>query len=659
MTADLIVDFLRQVNEVLTAATVIVAFSMLLYNLTHGMNDRVARASSWLLGCVTIIYLGDVFVALSKQPRSIENWLRFEWIGLAIAPAALFHLSDTLLSTTGLRSRGRRRRVVRLLYMIGACFLVAGVFTELLVHSLVLQPAALMKPGGMFGLYVIFFVSASGFALNNVRRTRERCLTRATRRRMSYLMFTLLLPVAGIFPYSLLFTQPAESSPLGLWFLINLGNLAIVLMLALMAYPLSFFGPKKPDRVIKSELLSFMLRGPVTGVAVLVVVMFVPRLSGIGIPGAELVPFAAVSIVLALQWSYTAIIPFLERKLIYTGDQESVQRVQELSEHLLTPADAAGLLESNLAALCEFLRVPSAFVVSLTQDGSRIEQVVGGITPAGEQINTPEFQALVRNGNNGIGQPGAPIKLTAWQSFWIAPLYQPTGSSTRVIGTLGIWARSAVPDLLPEEEKIFRVLSGRIARVLNDMRVQDEFYARLEDVLEDAEVVPAGADLRLDYSGEVAQLAAQTQTQTTFVDQPEFVELIREALRDYWGGPRLTDERLLSLAVMVKLMPENENNPAKAARALLNRAIERLKPEGPRSLTLPEWTLYNVIDLRFVQGKKVRDVARQISRGEADIYRKQTIAFKQIAHEIGKMEHQALLERGEQPTATAPTPKAP
>ena len=41
------------------------------------------------------------------------------------------------------------------------------------------------------------------------------------------------------------------------YILINLGNIGIVLMLAFMAYPLSFFGSNKPDRVIKAELLRF------------------------------------------------------------------------------------------------------------------------------------------------------------------------------------------------------------------------------------------------------------------------------------------------------------------------------------------------------------------------------------------------------------------
>src|SRR5258705_6944381 len=153
MSNELLVIAMERLNEALTAATVIVATSMLLYNLMHSLRDPVVRASSVLLSCVSITYIGDVFVSLSKTPQSTELWLRFQWIGIAFAPAALFHLSDALLATTGLISRGRRRRVVRLLYLFGALFLLTAVFTDQIVRGLVTTPMPMLKAGPLFGLY--------------------------------------------------------------------------------------------------------------------------------------------------------------------------------------------------------------------------------------------------------------------------------------------------------------------------------------------------------------------------------------------------------------------------------------------------------------------------------------------------------------------------
>src|SRR5215470_729808 len=157
MSNDLILVALQRLNESLTAAIVIVSASMLLYNLTRGLRDRVIRASSVLLGCVSVTYLGDVFVSISRTAHSMEAWLRIEWIGIAFMPAALFHLSDALLATTGLVSRGRRRRVIRILYVYGVIFLLLAAFTDLIVYGLIMEPMPMMRAGPLFGLYLLYF----------------------------------------------------------------------------------------------------------------------------------------------------------------------------------------------------------------------------------------------------------------------------------------------------------------------------------------------------------------------------------------------------------------------------------------------------------------------------------------------------------------------
>jgi hypothetical protein len=642
MTDDLFIALSRQINEVLTAATVIIAASMLLYNLSHGPRDRVTRASSVLLGCVSAIYIGDVLVAISRASQTIETLLRFEWLGIAFAPAALFHLSDALLATTGLRSRGRRRRAVQLLYAFAALFFTLACTTDLIVRGLLLKPLEIMQPGALFPLFVVYFAIASLFAFNNVLRARRRCLTRATYRRMTYLLFALVTPMAGVFPFSLLFPNAAEADAKLLWLLINIGNLGIVLMLAFMAYPLAFFGPKKPDRMIKAELLSFMLRGPITGIAVLIVILYVPRLSVFGIPSGALMPFVAVATVMGLQWLFTIAIPIIEQKLIYTDDQEQARQLQALSQHLLTRDDAKQLLEATLAAICDYLRVPSAFVASLNGERATLEQQVGPLQPTPESLETARLGSLFQsNGSghsalNGVqAEADERIELVTWQSFWLIGLR--SGRGGRLIGVLGVWARSAAPDLQPEEEKVFRVLYRRAARVLDDMRLQAELFARLEDIIESSAVVSLeGASVRYGNAAEAARLTEQLSPEAT----PEFVEVIWGALRDYWGGARLTDGRLVRLQQVQARLAEQGGDAAKAVRAVLNNAIESLKPQSAYSLTAAEWTLYNILDLRFVKGQKVRDVARKLAMSDADFYRKQRIAVERLAQTIAEREKQ-------------------
>ncbi len=643
MSTELLIVIFERLNEALTTATVIVAASMLFYSLTHGWHDRVVRASSVLLGCVTVAYLGDVFIALDTTGHSAEAWLRFEWIGIAFAPAAIFHLSDALLATTGLISRGRRRRIVRLLYLYGVVFLLTATFTDLIVHNLILVPLPMMEAGPLFSLYLIYFVAATGFAFNNVLRARRRCLTAATHRRMTYLLLVFLTPAAGIFPFTLLFNHPSQNSSIWLWLVVNLGNLGIILMLAFMAYPLSFFGSHKPDRVIKAELLRFMLRGPVTGVLVLLVILVVRATRVFGLPGVEFMPFAAVASLLSLQWLFALTIPIIERLLVYTKDQEQARELQEFGNRLLTHSDAKQLLESILAAICDYLRAPSAFVASIGPNGAQLEQVIGPLTPSQSWLSSPEFMSIASP--DQVFPEGLVIygEMMVWQSFWLIPLRSPRlneNSHGRLIGIMGIWARSPQPDLLPEEETVFEALYKRAARVLDDKRLEEELFAQVKDVMRETSDVQYEPD-PVRY-GNAAALARSTQN---IIDHPDFIDMIRDALRDYWGGPRLTESRLLQLNIISRSLAENEGNPARAVRAVLAKAIESLKPEGQRSLTTTEWILYNILDMRFIQGRKVKDVAPRLAMSEADLYRKQKIAIEQVARKVAEMEQDILTNR--------------
>ncbi|MCS6869945.1 MAG: hypothetical protein NZ571_00655, partial [Anaerolineae bacterium] len=397
-------------------------------------------------------------------------------------------------------------------------------------------------------------------------------------------------------------------------------------------------------RMIKAELLSFMLRGPITGIAVLIVILYVPRLSVFGIPSQALMPFVAVATVMGLQWLFTLAIPILEQKLIYTEDQEQARQLQALSQHLLTRDDARQLLEATLAAICDYLRVPSAFVVSLNGEKIAFEQQVGPLQPTLESLEAARlgnlFANSVSNSVNNGAQLESSAELMPWQSFWLIPLRSARGG--RLIGVLGIWARSTAPNLQPEEETVFRVLYQRAARVLDDMRLQAELFARLEDIIETTAAVNLeGESVRYGNASEAARLTEQAPAEAA----TEFSEVIWGALRDYWGGARLTDSRLLRLQQVQANLTEQGGDAAKAVRAMLSSAIESLKPQSAYSLTAAEWTLYNILDLRFIKGQKVRDVARKLAMSDADFYRKQRIAVERLTQVILGREKQLNAEK--------------
>jgi hypothetical protein len=118
---------------------------------------------------------------------------------------------------------------------------------------------------------------------------------------------------------------------------------------------------------------------------------------------------------------------------------------------------------------------------------------------------------------------------------------------------------------------------------------------------------------------------------------------VKDALSHYWGGPKLTESPLLGLHVVQQALEEHEDNPTNALRAILRQAIEQVRPEGERRFTA-EWILYNILEMKFMEGRKVREIAMRLAMSEADLYRKQRVAIEAVANAIVEMEQQARQE---------------
>jgi len=72
-------------------------------------------------------------------------------------------------------------------------------------------------------------------------------------------------------------------------------------------------------------------------------------------------------------------------------------------------------------------------------------------------------------------------------------------------------------------------------------------------------------------------------------------------------------------------------------REVLREATARLRPSGERQYT-NEWILFNILDLKFMEGWKVKDLSRRLALSEADFYRKQRVAISAVAEQIIMME---------------------
>jgi hypothetical protein len=52
--------------------------------------------------------------------------------------------------------------------------------------------------------------------------------------------------------------------------------------------------------------------------------------------------------------------------------------------------------------------------------------------------------------------------------------------------------------------------------------------------------------------------------------------------------------------------------------------------------------LYNILEMKFLQGRKVRDVAMRLAMSEADLYRKQRVAIEEVARAVADMEREMV-----------------
>ena len=183
-----------------------------------------------------------------------------------------------------------------------------------------------------------------------------------------------------------------------------------------------------------------------------------------------------------------------------------------------------------------------------------------------------------------------------------------------------------------EELHTLETLVARAATALEDRRLQRKVFQAMDDLLPQ---VDAFQRMRAAarYAGTTALEAGD------LAQNPDAVQWVKDALRHFWGGPRLSESPLLRLKVVEKTLSEHNGNPVNALRAVLKKAIEQIKPEGQRKFT-GEWLLYNILELKFLQGQKVRDVAMRLAVSEADLYRKQRVAVEEVLKRIAQMEGQ-------------------
>lgn len=617
---------LETMNQIMYAGVAITAIALLMYATGFNFRDRIVQTFALILLCVALIYTGETMANVTNRSEYIQLWLQLKWVGLVMLPAVYLHFSDALLTLTGRPSRGRRSKVVWLVYLLTGAAAVL-VFFKITVGSLAPEPAPVfyLERDRVTFFFGIFYILVMVMVSYNMARALFRTVTNTGLRRMIYLMAGAAAPALTSIIFLYHGNSWFASHPHFFWVLSILCSLVTVVFLVVLTYSVSFFGLMWTDRQVKSRLFRWLLRGPFVAAIVLGLTTAARRYGVLqGDPYIFYVPIVMVGTILMLEYAVNVFSSHIEKSLFWGDDRQDLEVIQSLQDRMLTNRDLRQFLETTAALISDRLPVSSGFIAVL--EGDNVDQVV----TTGDKKH---IEALVID-DKFIQKAQTVLsvddQLLEWQGLYLIPLeYQLEDELTRLIG-LGGFVKNDFREVDDEDREAILQFAERASLAIKDHSLQKQVIESL-----------SALQTEVDYLQNIRAASGFNKGRLSTIEQPDMPEemsdWVKDALTHYWGGPKLTNNPLINFKVVEAASETQEGNRTNALRGVLTEAIEKMKPSGERKFT-SEWLLYNILELKFLQGKKVREVARRLAVSEADLYRKQKIAIENVAIKIAGME---------------------
>ena len=636
---------LETLNQILYAGVAITAIALLMYATGFNFRDRIVQTFALILVCVVLIYTGETVAAVSDKPEYIQLWLQLKWIGLMMLPAVYLHFSDTLLTVSGRPSRGRRKTFVWLTYLFTGLAAVL-IFFGISIGGLAPEKAPMyyLERNQVTLYFGIFYIVVMAMVSYNLVRAMIRTVTKTGLRRMIY----LFLGAAAIAISSIIFLFHGNSwfalHPHWFWFFSILGSLITGFFVVVMTYTVSFFGLLWTDRQIKSRLFRWLLRGPFTVAIVLGLTTIARRYGELqGEAYSFYVPIVMVGCFLLIQYAINIFSPYIEKSFFWGDDRKDLEAIQSLQDRMLTNRDLHQFLETTVALISDRLPVSGGFI-ALLEGQNVVKTVSAGDQKAIEDIDVSD--QFIKQVQENLGEQEGLIE---WDGLYLVPLeFAFEDEKSRLLG-LGGFVKNDNREVEDEDKEAILQLAERATLAIKDHALQKQVLQSL-----------SALQTEVDYLQNLRAATSFNVEKLKNFQQPELPEgmstWVKDALTHYWGGPKLTNNPLMQFKVVEEKSGNQDGNRTNALRTVLTEAIEMTKPSGERKFT-SEWLLYNILELKFLQGKKVRDVARKLAVSEADLYRKQKIAIEGIAQKIADMEANANGNGDHAETANEPEEK--
>jgi hypothetical protein len=624
-----LVTIFKTVSDILTAGLAITTFSLFIYSLTFKTRDLLTNIFSGILFVLILIFGADAFGSITMDKDLLLSILKVHWTGLIFIPTLYFLFSDALLALTGRPSRGKRRILGYIAIGISSLLCVFLYSNNLLGELIISQaPAPYFLRTGMMNFYLAFFFVTVAFSLYNFYRAIRRTNSPTSKRRMTYLVVGAIGLFFGLFPYLVFESAVGVPNSLIFWFISSVMYLLSWVLLCIMTYAVSFFGFSLPDREIKSRLFHWIFRGPLTASVTLGLTTLIRRLgilTGRNLAMVEIL--AMVGCIVLLEHLYTLLFPKMEKILFRGKDLNDLERIRSLEERLFTKNDFNQFAEIILAALCDRIRANNA-ALFLKQNGGYERPIeIGDSARIIEKVNKANFD---------FGEDWQNKSVCRWNGIIIIPVKDGREHENgSLISGFIVLDRLKRTDLDPEQVRAVNLLLRRLHTAINDYQRQQKMLVSLE-LLE-----PQMDEIQnLLAAGRFAAI----NTQINLKDTESLSKWAKDALSHLWGGPKLSGNSLLQLTIVQHKADETGETLTKTLREILQEAIASLRPEGERQYT-NDWLLYNILDFKFNENMKMRDIAKRLALSEADLYRKQRIAIDGVVKKIVEMETLYLSEQ--------------
>ena len=639
-------EALRRLNIILSSISVLLAFSLMAYLFVNNVRNAVARALVLLLALVSVVYVGDLFLSTARLPADHPGasfWLHFEWIGIAFAAPAFAQFSNALLEATGERSAWRRVAIASA-FGVGALALASIVSRSGVLVGDVTGEAGTVRltAGPFFPAFAAWHVALTALGAYGIIWAWRRALTFRTRRRTAAMLIGVIAPLS-VFPFLTAGGAPFAEQALAFRGLNMAANIAVGAMVLIVAWEVAYRGSLTPERAVRRDLVKFLVQGPLLGFFILATIQLVPlRLeSSLGLPRDIVLMLWTIVGIVFYQFMIQALKPLVDR-MIFSGEGEDVAWLRRMDERLVSDRDLSQLLENALALLCDRLRVSTGCMVALGAESPRIDAWTGDRERAVELLQLLEEDSDTLEPLIGQKDDSEAPFLIRTSGFLVTALRVEHDAPIRGLLAIEDPGVSIADDALD----LLRRLSSAAARALEDRLVQRRILGALRELQPELEGIQ-----RVRGALAVGRGRGLNRLEAQIVENPRFPTWVKDALSHYWGGPKLTENPLHELGVVRSALDTHDRNPAKALRSVIDEALETLKPEGARSSTASEWVLYNILELKFVRGMKVRDIAGRLAMSESDLYRKQRVAVEALAGQIATMENgrESLADESAQP----------